>query len=98
MFGFRFPYRYRNTYPRGQPSPGAMATAFEAFQLYPREAVQGPGISVRWSWAPFQPPQKYVILAVPTNPVAGAGIPAGQIFGAQLLDPNAPPYPAYESI
>lgn len=93
----RFLYRWRNTYPNGQPSPGAMAEAFQGFQTYPREPYFGAGIPVRWTYSPYQPQQKYVILALQTASIAGAGIPAGQLFTTQLLDPNAPPYPAYET-
>ena len=94
--GFRFPYKWKNTYPRGQPSPSANASAFLPFQMLPASSYFGAGIPVRYSFPVLQPPQKYVILAVPFAPLAGAGIPAGGEYLPQLLDPNAPPYPAYE--
>lgn len=97
MAKLRFSYRWKNTYPQGQPSPGSEAQAFQAFQEYPVFPYYGRGIPVRWTFSPHQPPQIYAILAIQTSSVAGAGIPAGQIFTSQLLDPNAPPYPAYES-
>jgi hypothetical protein len=94
---FRFPYRFRNTYPGGQPSPGANGQAFQAFQDLPKSSYFGAGIPVKWSWSPYQPKQLYVLLAVPFEGVTGTGVVAGQLFTTQLLDPNAPPYPAYES-
>lgn len=67
---------------------GALEFVFERLTTWPLQPpiIRGPGIFTLEHIHPYQPAQAHVLLAVPTSPIVGAGVPAGSIELQGLTD------------